>query len=97
MSAYPLDSGSGGFFAISKIINATEHVAVIRATMGTVPFALSMAIPVEARAAIPICVQPNKAEALPIFLLKGASARAVAFGFEIPTQDKAVKSAAMVP
>ena len=39
-----------------------------------------------------ICIKPSNAEALPAFLLKGASAIAVAFGTSKPRQNKKVNS-----
>ena len=50
----------------------------------------------DASPATPICRNPNKAEALPIFLVNGANAKAVAFGLVNPRQDNAMKNRAIV-
>src|SRR6202012_3745164 len=58
------------------------------ATLGVEVPLLKALTPTEANAPIPICKAPSKAEALPAFLLKGASARAAAFGLVKPRQVK---------
>ncbi len=44
--------------------------------------------PVEANAPMPICRKPSTADALPTFLLKGASAMAAALGYAIPQNGR---------
>lgn len=58
------------------------------ATIGVAVPLLHTLTPTDANAPTPICVAPNNAEALPAFLLNGASDKAAAFGFVNPTQAK---------
>ena len=78
------------------MINATVHVSVISPIIGRMFSALESATPLEARAAIPICVQPKSEDALPMFLVKGDNASAVALGLHMPMHARARKNIPIV-
>ena len=66
------------------------------ATIGVSVPLLNTLTPPDANAPTPICVAPNNAEALPAFLLKGASDNAAAFGLVNPRQAKKANSMTIV-
>src|SRR5687768_9957076 len=81
---------------MNRMINATDVVAVSKPMMGTMSPELKTPTPLEASAATPICVQPSNADALPMFLTKGANASALAFGLINPTQVRQMKNMPIV-
>ena len=66
------------------------------ATIGVSVPLLNTLTPTDANAPTPICVAPNNAEALPAFLLKGASDNAAAFGLVNPRHAKKTNSSTIV-
>ena len=66
----------------------TTAVAAITAKIGRLLDECNRPTPVEAKAPMPICIKPSSADALPIFLLNGASAIAAAFGKAMPQNGK---------
>jgi hypothetical protein len=60
------------------------------------PLKSNIPTPEEIKPPIPICINPNKAEALPAFLENGASATAAALGKPSPTQKRMIKRKTMI-
>ena len=81
---------------MKRMINAIDVVAASNAITGTISPELKIPTPLEASAATPICVQPSKAEALPMFFINGANASALAFGLIKPTQVRQTKNIPIV-
>jgi len=69
-----------------------NEVIAISNAIGNTPVELNNPTPLEASAAIPIWVHPNKADALPMLRENGASDNAAAFGLINPKQDKQIKN-----
>lgn len=78
---------------INKQHKAINAAAVITNGIGTTECSLNKLTITEARAPNPICKAPIKADALPAFLVNGASDKAAAFGLIKPKQarNKAIK------
>lgn len=81
---------------INKTKSASSVVEVMIRTIGVMESFTKRLTPKEAKAPIPNCVAPIKAEALPVFLEKGASDNPAVLGFEIPKQARNKNSIAMV-
>ena len=75
-----------------RIMSATAAVPAISPAMGEISPASKNPTPLDARAAIPICVHPSSADALPMLRVKPASASAFALGLQIPRHDRSRKN-----
>jgi len=75
-----------------RMRRAATVVPVMMDTIGTGDLISNILTPKEAIAPSPICTAPISAEALPAFLLKGASDRAEVLGLVKPRQHRNRKS-----